>query len=179
MEKLNLWMNIILILKQQSNIILLQKQKSIGIKYFINFILIVFFIISIINQKSKNSYNLRTITPIKNHINQSIFIKYNTYNISINNFDDFYKSNYFILIPDKFCPIQDLKTYFFKPKYPKLMSNYIKFQDKNISLQVVKIYKPTAFTDEKNEVREKLLKQLGFKLESKIKSFNLYKVFKL
>ena len=176
MEKLNLWMNIILISKQQSNIKLLPKQKSISIKYFIIFILVVFFIISIIKQKYKNSYNLRAITPIKNHINQANFIKYNTYNISINNVDDFYKSNYFILIPDKFCPNQDLKTYFFKPKYPQLISNFIKFQDKNISLQAVKLYKPTGLTDEINEVREKLLTQLGFKLESKIKSFNLYKV---
>ena len=80
------------------------------------------------------------------------------------------------MVPDKFCPIQELKTYFFKPKYPKLIYNYIKFQDKNISLEVVKKYKPTAFTDEKKGVRDRFLNQLGFKLESKMKSFNLYKV---
>ena len=107
-----------------------------------------------LNLKKSKTHNLR---GSDNSIRQSStnpnnFLKYNTYNIFIENIQDFFTSDNLFLLPGKNCPNPEIKTYFFKPKYPKFAYEHIKFQEKNFSLQFVNesFNKPTVYTEDKS-----------------------------
>ena len=101
---------------------------------------------------------------------------FNTYNIHMDNIEDFYFSENLILLPGNNCPNPNIKTFFFKPKYPLISSKYIKFQEKNISLKLRDETEnaPTVYTSETDELREIFLKKLGMKLNTKMSVDNLY-----
>ena len=161
-----------------------EQYETNNIKNCIIGFLIIFLIISLIfniylfiNNKEKTPHlridekRLKKSIIIKDNL-----IKYNTYNISMNNIEDFFSSKYLVLLPGDNCPNPDLKTFFFKPKYPKKAYEYIKFQEKNISLQLKdeSDYPPTVFTEEKNEMREIFLKRLGLELVTNMSVHNIY-----
>ena len=140
----------------------------------INYLLLNQYIFSYLNNtiplfKILRKQNNKTI-----HINKKYPIKYNDYNIEMDKNEDFYRTNYFYLMPGKNCPNKKIKTIFFKPKYPTFPYKYITFQEKNISLKSKEEIQPTAFTQTKNEIREFFLKKLGFFMDTKMNSYNLY-----
>ena len=152
--------------------------------YIIGF-LIIFLIISLcfnsylyLNLNKTKTHNLRRPENVirKSAIFPNNFIKYNTYNISIDSIEDFYMSENLFLLPGKNCPNPDIKTYFFKPKYPRFTYEHIKFQEKNFSLQIVNdsFNKPTVYTEDKSEIREIFFKRMGLELSSKMNVHNLY-----
>ena len=152
--------------------------------YIIGF-LIIFLIISLcfnsylyLNLNKTKTHHLRGSENVirKSAISSNNFIKYNTYNISIESIEDFYMSENLFLLPGKNCPNPDIKTYFFKPKYPRFIYEHIKFQEKNFSLQFVNdsFNKPTVYTEDKSEIREIFFKRMGLELSTKMKAHNLY-----
>lgn len=66
----------------------------------------------------------------------------------MNNIEKFYSNKIFFLLPSNKCS----KTYFFKPKYPKIKSKYIQFKNKNIVLLSTE-YNPTFFSEKINLIR--------------------------
>ena len=125
--------------------------------------------INYITNKSNNN-NIDIINHISNN-----FVKFNTYYVHMHNTSDFFKYKYFILMPGKNCPNKNLKTLFFKPKYPQTDFEYIKFQDKNITLNLVepKDFTPIAYSKDLKKIREHFLTKMGFKLSNKLNSSNL------
>ena len=119
----------------------------------------------------KNIENTKNIT--KNKKTDMIF---NTYNIHMDNIEDFYTSQILFLLPGNQCPNRNLKTFFFKPIYPLISSKYIKFQEKNISLKLIDENEnaPTVYTNETDEIREILLAKMGIKLNTEMSVNNLY-----
>ena len=101
---------------------------------------------------------------------------FNTYNIHMDNIKDFYKSQILFLLPGNQCPNRNLKTFFFLPIYPLISPKYIKFQEKNFSLKLINENEnsPTVYTNEKEQIREKLLARTGIKLNTEIRVNNLY-----
>ena len=152
------------------------------IKIFIICILFALFIFFIFlyniidsNNGDKNLF-LQTDNNKRNKkslIKRSSSIKLNTYNIFMNKVRDFYGDRNLILLPGKDCKNQNMKTFFFKPKYPKTPYKFIKFQKKNFSLEISN-EKPSAFVDNNVEIRAIFLKRLGFKINNEIDSKNLY-----
>ena len=120
---------------------------------------------------NKNIENTKNMT--KNKKTDMIF---NTYNIHMDNIEDFYTSQILFLLPGNQCPNRNLKTFFFKPIYPLISSKYIKFQEKNISLKLIdeKENAPTVYTNETDEIREILLAKMGIKLNTEMSVNNLY-----
>ena len=123
----------------------IEKKDTKKIKNIIFGLLIIFLIISFslniyfyYNLYSKKTYNLRGAEKGKRKtaVSHECFIKYNTYNIFIDNIESFYTSKNLLLIPGKNCPNNNIRTYFFKPKYPPFSYEYIKFQQKNFSVEV-------------------------------------------
>ena len=101
---------------------------------------------------------------------------FNTYNIHMDNIEDFYKSQILFLLPGNLCPNRNLKTFFFKPIYPLISQKNIKFQEKNISLKLIdkKENAPTLYTNETGGIREILLAKTGIKLNTEMSVNNLY-----
>ena len=66
----------------------------------------------------------------------------------MNNIEKFYSNKIFFLLPNN----KSSKTYFFKPKYTKIKSKYIQFQNKNIVLLSTE-YNPTFFSEKINLIR--------------------------
>ena len=101
---------------------------------------------------------------------------FNTYNIHMDNIEDFYKSQILFLLPGNLCPNRNLKTFFFKPIYPLISPKNIKFQEKNISLKLIdkKENAPTVYTNEPGGIREILLAKTGIKLNTEMSVNNLY-----
>ena len=101
---------------------------------------------------------------------------FNTYNIHMDNIEDFYKSQILFLLPGNLCPNRNLKTFFFKPIYPLISPKNIKFQEKNISLKLIdkKENAPTVYTNEIGGIREILLAKTGIKLNTEMSVNNLY-----
>ena len=120
---------------------------------------------------NKNIENTKNMT--KNKKTDMIF---NTYNIHMDNIEDFYTSQILFLLPGNQCPNRNLKTFFFKPIYPLISSKYIKFQEKNISLKLIDENEnaPTVYTNETDEIREILLAKMGIKLNTEMSVNNLY-----
>ena len=163
----------------------IEKKDTKKIKNIIFGLLIIFLIISFslniyfyYNLYSKKTYNLRGAEKGKRKtaVSHESFIKYNTYNIFIDNIESFYTSKNLLLIPGKNCPNHNIRTYFFKPKYPPFSYEYIKFQQKNFSVEIEDnpLNNLTVYTEEKTEIREIFFKRLGFKLDKEMKVHNLY-----
>lgn len=158
------------------------------IKYRICFALIIIFnyisldsINSAYNEKVtlNNKKNKKSKNILKNNYREKPnLLKFNTYNIYLNNIEDFNKSAHLILIPGKNCHNKKIKTFFFKPEFPDMPYKYIKFQRKNISLEVDDNFEtqPTFFaTDKKGlEFRDIVLNKFGFKLDKRMAIHNLY-----
>ena len=125
------------------------------------------------NKYNNNKYNNN---KYNNNINNNNFIQFNTYNIYMDNIHDFYSSKFLMLLPGNNCPNRNLKTYFFKPRYPSIAPQYIKFQEKNISLKTREESDPipSVFTTDKEELREIFLKRMGFELHTTMNVSNLY-----
>ena len=119
---------------EDTNILNIENSKSIVIerysvvnKYYnidVLFILLLFISIYIyIDLPKKNESRDEKNVIINNfnktrHKNNNKFIKFNSYNIHMNNIEKFYSNKIFFLLPSNKCP----KTYFFKPKYQKIHS---------------------------------------------------------
>ena len=160
------------------------KSDSNTIKNYIICFLIIFLIISIslntylyLNKENEiQSYHIPKNVTEERTVNNKNLIKFNTYNIHIDKIEDFYSSKYLMLLPGNNCPNRNLKTYFFKPVYPTVAPEYIKFQEKNISLKIREESEPepSVFTTDNEELREIFLKRMGFKLHTKMNVYNLY-----
>ena len=173
-------------LKNSNTYKIIETTASKDIKNIIFGLLIIFLVISLsfnfyfyFNIRKEKTSNLRGSGKDKRitAVSQEKFIKYNTYNIFIDNIEDFLNSENLILIPGEKCPNPENKiTYFFKPKYPPFSYEYIKFQQKNFSLKAINdsLNNLTLFTEEKSEMREIFLKKLGFNLDKEMKVHNLY-----
>ena len=162
-----------------------EKTDSNIIKNYIICFLIIFLIISLclnsylyLNLKKSKTHNLRgSENSIRqSSINPNNFLKYNTYNIFIENIQDFFTSDNLFLLPGKNCPNPEIKTYFFKPKYPKFAYEHIKFQEKNFSLKFTNDTnnRPTVYTEDKSELREIFFRRMGLELSTKMNVHNLY-----
>jgi hypothetical protein len=166
------------------------EDKSSSFKNYIIIFLVILLIISLFfniyfsqkGQKDKPSQSQTIINPYhkKNITNILSFTKtnllYNTYNIHMDNIGDFYTSKNLILLPGKNCPDHNIKTFFFKPVYPLMSSQYTNYQKKNFSLRLREKGEnaPSVYSSESHEIREKFLKKLGMKLHSKMNVDNLY-----
>ena len=160
-------------------------QQSSNKKYIIDLLIIVSFIyislsldVFLYVKTKKKSLFIKTQKKLlqTNYLEQENLLKYNTYNIYMNNKKFFYKYQNFNLLPGNNCPNKKLVTFFFKPEYPNVSYEYIQFQQKNISLKLKdKIYvQPIFFPNNENDFRKKSLKRLGFKLNTKETFHNLY-----
>ena len=120
---------------------------------------------------NKNIENTKNMTK-----NKKTYMIFNTYNIHMDNIEDFYASQILFLLPGNQCPNRNLKTFFFKPIYPLISSKYIKFQEKNISLKLIDENEntPSVYTNETDEIREILLAKMGIKLNTEMSVNNLY-----
>ena len=87
----------------------------------------------------------------------------------MNNIEKFYSNKIFFLLPSNKCS----KTYFFKPKYRKIKSKYIQFQNKNIVLLSTE-YNPTFFSENTNLIRQIFLRKIGFELNTKMNFAIIY-----
>ena len=173
-------------LKNSNTYKIIETTASKDIKNIIFGLLIIFLVISLsfnfyfyFNIRKEKTSNLRGSGKDKRitAVSQEKFIKYNTYNIFVDNIEDFLNSENLILIPGEKCPNPENKiTYFFKPKYPPFSYEYIKFQQKNFSLKAINdsLNNLTLYTEEKSEMREIFLKKLGFNLDKEMKVHNLY-----
>ena len=171
-------------LKNTNEYPLEEETDKTDIKNIIIGLLILFLIISLIlnlyfyfNGKKTTSHLRIDNNRLKNSdISTNNMYKYYHYNINMNNIEDFFSSENLLLSPGRNCPNRDIKTFFFKPKLPKEPYQYIKFQKKNISLELrnTSYLKPTAFTEDKYEMREIFLKRLGFELDTNMNVHNLY-----
>ena len=168
----------------------INEDDSSSYKNYIIIFLVVFLIISLFfniyffqNSQNDNTsvsqskiihYNKKNISSIISHTKTDL--SFNTYNIHMDNIEDFYSSENLILLPGNNCPNHNIKTFFFKPVYPLIKSEYTKYQVKNFSLRLRNESEnvPSVYSSESDEIREVFLKRLGMKLNSKMSVDNLY-----
>ena len=168
----------------------INEDDSSSYKNYIIIFLVVFLIISLFfniyffqNSQNDNTsisqskiihYNKKNISSIISHTKTDL--SFNTYNIHMDNIEDFYSSENLILLPGNNCPNHNIKTFFFKPVYPLIKSEYTKYQTKNFSLRLRNESEnvPSVYSSESDEIREVFLKRLGMKLNSKMSVDNLY-----
>ena len=168
----------------------INEDDSSSYKNYIIIFLVVFLIISLFfniyffqNSQNDNTsvsqskiihYNKKNISSIISHTKTDL--AFNTYNIHMDNIEDFYSSENLILLPGNNCPNHNIKTFFFKPVYPLIKSEYTKYQVKNFSLRLRNESEnvPSVYSSESDEIREVFLKRLGMKLNSKMSVDNLY-----
>ena len=161
-----------------------KSENSSSYKNYIIFFLVILLIISLFfnfyffqnsQDKTTGESQPKVFSKIKKNKTKTDMV-FNTYNIHMDNIEDFYSSENLILLPGNNCPNPNIKTFFFKPKYPLISSKYIKFQEKNISLKLRDETEnaPTVYTSETDELREIFLKKLGMKLNTKMSVDNLY-----
>lgn len=159
--------------------------KNYIIIFFVIFLIISLFFNIYFFQNSQNDntsvsqskiihYNKKNISSIISHTKTDL--SFNTYNIHMDNIEDFYSSENLILLPGNNCPNHNIKTFFFKPVYPLIKSEYTKYQTKNFSLRLRDESEnvPSVYSSESDEIREVFLKRLGMKLNSKMSVDNLY-----
>ena len=168
----------------------INEDDSSSYKNYIIIFLVIFLIISLFfniyffqNSQNDNTsvsqskiihYNKKNISSIISHTKTDL--AFNTYNIHMDNIEDFYSSENLILLPGNNCPNHNIKTFFFKPVYPLIKSEYTKYQVKNFSLRLRNESEnvPSVYSSESDEIREIFLKRLGMKLNSKMSVDNLY-----
>ena len=168
----------------------INEDDSSSYKNYIIIFLVIFLIISLffniyyfqnsqndntsVSQSKINPYNKKNISNIISHTKTDL--AFNTYNIHMDNIEDFYSSKNLILLPGNNCPNHNIKTFFFKPVYPLIKSEYTKYQVKNFSLRLRNESEnvPSVYSSESDEIREVFLKRLGMKLNSKMSVDNLY-----
>ena len=168
----------------------INEDDSSSYKNYIIIFLVIFLIISLFfniyffqNSQNDNTsvsqskiihYNKKNISSIISHTKTDL--SFNTYNIHMDNIEDFYSSENLILLPGNNCPNHNIKTFFFKPVYPLIKSEYTKYQTKNFSLRLRNESEnvPSVYSSESDEIREVFLKRLGMKLNSKMSVDNLY-----
>ena len=168
----------------------INEDDSSSYKNYIIIFLVIFLIISLFfniyffqNSQNDNTsvsqskiipYNKKNISSIISHTKTDL--AFNTYNIHMDNIEDFYSSENLILLPGNNCPNHNIKTFFFKPVYPLIKSEYTKYQTKNFSLRLRDESEnvPSVYSSESDEIREIFLKRLGMKLNSKMSLDNLY-----
>ena len=168
----------------------INEDDSSSYKNYIIIFLVIFLIISLFfniyffqNSQNDNTsvsqskiipYNKKNISSIISHTKTDL--AFNTYNIHMDNIEDFYSSENLILLPGNNCPNHNIKTFFFKPVYPLIKSEYTKYQTKNFSLRLRDESEnvPSVYSSESDEIREIFLKRLGMKLNSKMSVDNLY-----
>ena len=168
----------------------INEDDSSSYKNYIIIFLVIFLIISLffniyffqnsqndntsVSQSKINPYNKKNISNIIIHTKTDL--AFNTYNIHMDNIEDFYSSENLILLPGNNCPNHNIKTFFFKPVYPLIKSEYTKYQVKNFSLRLRNESEnvPSVYSSESDEIREVFLKRLGMKLNSKMSVDNLY-----
>ena len=168
----------------------INEDDSSSYKNYIIIFLVIFLIISLFfniyffqNSQNDNTsvsqskiipYNKKNISSIISHTKTDL--AFNTYNIHMDNIEDFYSSENLILLPGNNCPNHNIKTFFFKPVYPLIKSEYTKYQVKNFSLRLRNESEnvPSVYSSESDEIREVFLKRLGMKLNSKMSVDNLY-----
>ena len=168
----------------------INEDDSSSYKNYIIIFLVIFLIISLFfniyffqNSQNDNTsvsqskiihYNKKNISSIISH--NKTDLSFNTYNIHMDNIEDFYSSENLILLPGNNCPNHNIKTFFFKPVYPLIKSEYTKYQVKNFSLRLRNESEnvPSVYSSESDEIREVFLKRLGMKLNSKMSVDNLY-----
>ena len=168
----------------------INEDDSSSYKNYIIIFLVIFLIISLFfniyffqNSQNDNTsvsqskiipYNKKNISSIISHTKTDL--AFNTYNIHMDNIEDFYSSENLILLPGNNCPNHNIKTFFFKPVYPLIKSEYTKYQTKNFSLRLRDESEnvPSVYSSESDEIREVFLKRLGMKLNSKMSVDNLY-----
>ena len=168
----------------------INEDDSSSYKNYIIIFLVIFLIISLFfniyffqNSQNDNTsvsqskiiyYNKKNISSIISHTKTDL--SFNTYNIHMDNIEDFYSSENLILLPGNNCPNHNIKTFFFKPVYPLIKSEYTKYQVKNFSLRLRNESEnvPSVYSSESDEIREVFLKRLGMKLNSKMSVDNLY-----
>ena len=168
----------------------INEDDSSSYKNYIIIFLVIFLIISLFfniyffqNSQNDNTsvsqskiipYNKKNISSIISHTKTDL--AFNTYNIHMDNIEDFYSSENLILLPGNNCPNHNIKTFFFKPVYPLIKSEYTKYQTKNFSLRLRDESEnvPSVYSSESDEIREVFLKRLGMKLNSKMSLDNLY-----
>ena len=168
----------------------INEDDSSSYKNYIIIFLVIFLIISLffniyffqngqndntsVSQSKINPYNKKNISNIIIHTKTDL--AFNTYNIHMDNIEDFYSSKNLILLPGNNCPNHNIKTFFFKPVYPLIKSEYTKYQVKNFSLRLRNESEnvPSVYSSESDEIREVFLKRLGMKLNSKMSVDNLY-----
>ena len=168
----------------------INEDDSSSYKNYIIIFLVIFLIISLffniyffqnsqndntsVSQSKINPYNKKNISNIIIHTKTDL--AFNTYNIHMDNIEDFYSSENLILLPGNNCPNHNIKTFFFKPVYPLIKSEYTKYQTKNFSLRLRDESEnvPSVYSSESDEIREIFLKRLGMKLNSKMSVDNLY-----
>ena len=166
-----------LYLKNYIHFLKLIERYSVVNKYYIVAALFILLFISIyihIDLPKKNESRDEKNAIFNNfnktrHKKNNKFIKFNSYNIHMNNIEKFYSNKIFFLLPSNKCP----KTYFFKPKYPKTKSKYIQFQNKNIALMSTQ-YNPTFFSEKINSIRSVFLQKMGFELNTKMNFADIY-----
>ena len=168
----------------------INEDDSSSYKNYIIIFLVIFLIISLFfniyffqNSQNDNTsvsqskiihYNKKNISSIISHTKTDL--SFNTYNIHMDNIEDFYSSENLILLPGNNCPNHNIKTFFFKPVYPLIKSEYTKYQTKNFSLRLRNESEnvPSVYSSESDEIREIFLKRLGMKLNSKMSVDNLF-----
>ena len=168
----------------------INEDDSSSYKNYIIIFLVIFLIISLFfniyffqNSQNDNTsvsqskiipYNKKNISSIISHTKTDL--AFNTYNIHMDNIEDFYSSENLILLPGNNCPNHNIKTFFFKPVYPLIKSECTKYQTKNFSLRLRDESEnvPSVYSSESDEIREVFLKRLGMKLNSKMSVDNLY-----
>ena len=168
----------------------INEDDSSSYKNYIIIFLVIFLIISLffniyyfqnsqndntsVSQSKINPYNKKNISNIISHTKTDL--AFNTYSIHMDNIEDFYSSKNLILLPGNNCPNHNIKTFFFKPVYPLIKSEYTKYQVKNFSLRLRNESEnvPSVYSSESDEIREVFLKRLGMKLNSKMSVDNLY-----